>query len=245
MKLSRTRTLSNRRRRVNQQRTSRKLSGLSTNEIIDPDNTLLGNLFISSDEEGIKDITNNYQLNTQNVTISEDPHGVYNDPCFSFSNTSHIEIIKFAPHLGIEDFTIDWWEYIPKDDHQNTKTIFSLSNSKTPPLLITNDKYNKNIFITSTGHSWDIENKFIGEIVYDRWCHWAVARCNKNFYTYRDGELTNLWVSELPLDNANSNFIIGSKREKGFKGYICNFRLTLDAILWTEEFKTTRSELFY
>lgn len=230
---------------------SRKISKKLSDEI------LLGNMFIKCIDDEIIDVTENHNIIVSRTKLAEDIHAPDTSKCMEFNGKdTNINVEENGEfNLGLDDFTIDWWEYkkpIPEENswkQEIATTQFSFyknSLDKKQPYVVKSTDH-KSIYMSSDGDHWDVaDDKYMGTIPENKWIHWAIVRSNNNFYTFKNGVLRNIWISELPLNNSEGLLTIGSGPKKGhFYGYITNFRFVKGQALWTDEFKPTNDELFY
>jgi hypothetical protein len=237
---------------------SKLMSRMASRSIIkkEEDEMLLGNLFISVNDTGeIEDLNKNYNINACRVNISKAAQIKYNTGSIEFngvdSNLNVKDNDKVA--VGIEDFSLDWWECarpLPKPNYDFMPALqcvmYKNSIDRKKPLIIQNDDINKYIFLSSDGDHWDIADmKYMGEATKDEWVHWALIRCNNNFYTFRNGEVKNIWKSSEIINPSEEYFTIGSGPKGGyFYGHMNKIRFTKGQALWTEEFDV-QEDLFY
>ena len=249
------RTLSDKRSKTNSKDKSLFISRLSSRKekLHATDNSILGNVFITCKEKQIVDLTGNHELLISRAKTSNIIKYAGNDSIYFNGIDNNINIINSMHlNLGLDDFTIDWWEYklsIPKPnpDEISTKQFSFYKNSidKKQPIVIRTTEY-KSLFLSSDGDHWDIaDEKFMGTIEENQWIHWAIVRSNENLYTFENGVLKNIWISNKPINNSDSYFTIGSgPAGNNFYGYINNFRIVKEQALWTDEFNI-KKDLFY
>lgn len=217
---------------------------------------LLGNLFISvNDNEEVTDVLGNYDLDICRIKVSKAESVKYDTGSIEFNgldsniNVKDTNIVE----LGIEDFSLDWWECPKPLPVPNINSIPELqcvlyknSIDRKHPIILQNDGITKRLFLTSDGDHWDIsDGKYMGDAIKNEWVHWAIIRCNNNFYTFRNGKVKNIWSSTKVINNSPEYFTIGSgPRGSYFYGHINKFRFTKGQALWTEEFDV-QNDLFY
>jgi hypothetical protein len=235
---------------------SRSRTNFKDSREFNKDSTLLGNLFITVIDNEIVDATNDNSLIISRVVPTTDIKDISKEDSIYFNgidtNISVEDDGSFS--FGVEDFTIDWWEYklIPPETYslkQISKTQTSIcknSNSSKYPILIKN-ALGQCIYLSSNGEKYDIAfEKYIGDIEYKIWTHWALVRCNDNFYTYRNGIIKNIWASSEPTDSTDGMLTIGADAHgNNFYGCMSNIRVVKGQALWTEEFKPNSEELYY
>lgn len=233
--------------RLTSRKTSKKLS----------DEVLLGNMFIKCIDDEIVDVTENHEIIVSRTKLAEGIYAPDTSKCMEFDGKStNINVVEngtFNP--GLDDFTIDWWEYkltIPADNSWKQEiattqySFYKNTTDRKQPYAIKSTDH-KSIYISSDGDHWDIsDDKFMGTIPENVWVHWAIVRANNNFFTFKDGILRNVWISELPINNSEGLLTIGSgPKGDNFYGYITNFRFVKGQALWVDEFKPINDELFY
>ncbi len=232
---------------------SRMVSRPMLNEV--EDTTLLGHLFVTVDKTDIIDATGNHQPIISRTKMTDKNRALFGLGCVEFdgkdSNLNFTDDGDF--NFGVEDFSIDWWEY-KKSDPNDYKlelspiqySLYKNSVDRKDPINIFSNP-NKVVSITSNGDNWDIaDEKFIGSIEEDVWIHWALTRANNNFYTFKNGQIKNIWISELPVNSSNGFFTIGSSpKGNNFYGYMDKIRVVKGTALWTDEFLPNKEDLFY
>ncbi len=229
---------------------SRKISNKISDDI------LLGNLFIKCTDDQIIDLTDNHSITVSRTKLSTKMRSPDNSKCMKFNGKdTNINVLEDGTfNLGLNDFTIDWWEYKLPLPENNWKlelpeiqfSFYKNSSDKKQPYKIKNSDH-KSIYFSSDGDHWDIaDDKYMGTVPKERWVHWAITRSNDNFYTFKHGILKNVWVSSLPVNNSDELLTIGSgPKGNNFYGYITNFRFVKGQALWIDEFKPINDELFY
>ncbi len=217
---------------------------------------LLGNLFISVTEQGdIIDVNKNYNIDVCRVKVSKTDQLKYKTGSMEFNGVDTNLNVKDVDYieLGIEDFSLDWWECPKTLPTPNIKMIPTLqcvmyknSTDRKHPIILQNDGNTKKLFLSSDGDHWDIaDGKYMGEALKNEWAHWAIIRCNNNFYTFMNGKVKNIWKSDKVINNSPEYFTIGSGPRGGyFYGHMNKFRFTKGQALWTEEFNV-EEDLFY
>ncbi len=209
--------------------------------------TLLGDLFITIDNGNIVDMTGNNRLIIDKVGVN---YASIESLYFDGTN-SNIKILDTGIFsFSLEDFTIDWWEHkLTPPKYLIDKTQCSLckhTKSDKYPFLI-NDFSGQCIYLSSDGKEYDLAyRKYIGDIKYDTWTHWALVRCNNNFYTFRNGGIKNIWKAIKPIYSSMGALTIGSDtKNNNFYGYMNNIRVVKGQALWIEEFEPSDEELYY
>ncbi len=199
----------------------------------------LGDLFLVADDENVVDISGNYEINS---TCSFLEINDYSKGSIGFDGSDSNIVIDLK--LDIEDFTIDWWEY-PKNNNYNLPNVQYLYY-KEFSIIIKNDGNSKLVSLSSDGINWDIANsKYMGEVVKDIWTHWALVKCNDNFYTFINGEIRNIWKSDKVVNFFKGPLVLGGGLEgTNFLGRLKNVRVTNKQALWTERFDI-EEDLFY
>lgn len=251
-----TKVLSDKRKKTNSTQKSTLIDRLATRHVIkkDPDSMLFGDLFIRVGDEGIEDFTGKHEIINARTQIADELKDRDKSAVLKFDGlSSNINIPDDGTFIiGIDDFTIDWWEYklaIPKPNYEDIdSTQYSLyknSIDKKQPIKIRNTKY-KSIYLSSDGDHWDIaDDKYMGDVDEGKWVHWAVCRSNTNFYTFKNGEIKNIWSSDKGVNISQGLLTIGSGPSGNyFYGFINKFRFTKGQALWTEEFDP-EYDLFY
>lgn len=219
------------------------------------DERLLGDLFITVEEQEIVDRTNkhipipNRLKTTSKITHMESSGSLNFDGRDTNLNIEDGGNFNF----GLDDFSIDWWEYQRPDpeggglDISPTQySIYKNSIDRKSPFQIVNGP-NKLLYISSNGDNWDItDGKHMGAVEPDEWIHWAITRSNNNFYTFKNGVIKNIWESEEPINNSDGYLTFGSSpKGNNFYGYMDKIRVIKGTTLWTDEFKPTKEDLFY
>jgi len=235
---------------------SRSRTNYKDSRVFNKDSTLLGDLFITVIDNEIVDVTNNNSLIISRVIPTTDIKDISKEDSIYFNGIdTNISIDNDGLfNFGVEDFTIDWWEYklIPPETYKLKQistiqsSICKNTNFSKYPLLIRNTA-GQCIYLSSNGEKYDIAlEKHIGDIEFNMWTHWAVVRCNNNFYTYRNGIVKNIWLSSDPIDSTDGLLTIGADAHgNNFYGCMSNIRIAKGQALWTEEFSPNSEELFY
>ncbi|RLD66080.1 MAG: hypothetical protein DRI84_05525, partial [Bacteroidetes bacterium] len=206
------------------------------------DELLLGDMFIKCVNSHLIDITKNHTIIVSNTRVSKDITGPDNSECAEFDGkTTNINIEENGTfNLGLNDFTIDWWEYkfsLPNPNHANIPTtqysFYKNSPDKNKPFIIKNSDH-KSIYLSSNGKDWDIaDDKYMGRISENLWTHWAITRSNNNFYTFKHGIPKNRWTSKLVLNSSDGFLTVGSGLTTNhFYGCITNYRFVKGQALW-------------
>ena len=148
--------------------------------------------------------------------------------------------------FGAGDFTVDWWEY--RGGNGGAAICRDVATVYCPFLL--NWTQAGEIYMTSTGSSWDIAsgagglpNPGFGTLL-SAWSHLAVTRSGNTFRAFRDGVLKSTWTSALALKtNANALSIGVGQTSNYFAGYMDEIRISKGVARWTANF--TRPTLPY
>jgi len=200
---------------------------------------LLNDIFLTIENKKIVN-DNDIVILTNHINPNNKLNSLFfnkNDSCIKIKNSDCID-------FGIEDFTIDWWEYNLKISNKKQQLINKRDNNKTT-MLVENTNY-KTFSASSSGNSWDIaKEKQMGVIQNKKWIHWAIIKANGTFYTFKNGAVTNKWSSKQDINIPSDVFTIGSYKNNTFYGYINKFRILRHTALWSEEFKLSTEELFY
>lgn len=200
---------------------------------------LLNDLFLT--------IKNKKLINYSNTVITSNHIEVNNklNSMFFSKKDSYIKI-KDDNYFdfGVEDFTIDWWEYNLTSCNKKQQLIDKRNNNNIT-MLVENTNY-KTFSASSDGVMWDIAQEIqMGSIQNNKWAHWAVIKSNNTFYAFKNGTITNKWYSKNNINIPSDVITIGSNKNNTFYGYINKFRVLRNTALWVEEFKLTTDELFY
>ncbi len=228
---------------------SRTISGISNEE------RLLGDLFITVENQAIIDLTNKHTPIPSRLTTTSKVRHMNSPESLNFDGIDANLNVRDNGNFnfGLDDFSIDWWEFqLPDPGGWELEispiqySMYKNSVDKKQPFQILNGP-NKVIYMTSNGDNWDIaDDKFIGTVEENKWIHWAVTRSNDNFYTFKNGEIKNIWESEKPINNSDGYLTFGSSpKGHNFYGYMDKIRVIKGTTLWTDEFKHTKEDLFY
>jgi len=211
------------------------------------DNSLLGDMFLTVEGNNLIEKTGNCEIVTNRTKLEN--NDIFFDGLSSSIDIRDNNIFNF----GAEDFTVDWWEYklpLPEPNYDRIDfdqcTFFKSSSKNKQPILVKNEK-NKTLFISSDGEYWDISNgKYMGSIEVNKWSHWAITKSSNKFYTFKNGEVKNIWDCDKPIDSSKEFFTIGKgPKRNNYYGYIKNLRIVKNIALWSEEFSLCSEELFY
>jgi len=217
---------------------------------------LLGDLCVTATNDGhIVDLNNNYTLDICRAKVGITTTKKHSTGSIEFNGLDSNINVKDADNvtLGIEDFSLDWWEYpktLPKPNihyiPELQYVMFKNSMDRKHPIIFQNEGITKRLFLSSDGDHWDIsDGKYVGNADKDEWSHWALIRCNNNFYTFRNGKIMNIWKSDKVINNSDEYLTLGSGPRGGyFYGHMNKIRFTKGQALWTEEFNI-EEDLFY
>lgn len=152
-------------------------------------------------------------------------------------------IYTAPPQLGSNDFTIDWWEYIPSSINTMFADTICIdgANGNAPRALdvhFPNANYPCLYVGAGTGGSWIIDHKRIGTKIRDRWVHRAIVRHNNTIYAFEDGTLYTSVSFSASINVSTSVLSLGglSRSSRRFKGMLDNVRVFVGVALWTEDF---------
>lgn len=138
--------------------------------------------------------------------------------------------------FGSGDFTIDWWEYRTGGgcaiarDLPTTYTPFLISYGAA-----------RQIYMSSTGSSWDIKNGAtganFGTVTNNVWTHLAITRKGSTFRAFKDGVITETWTSSAAfVANSNPLCIGAAQNAQNFGGYVDELRISKGIARWTANF---------
>lgn len=196
-------------------------------------------------DDGIKDETGKVWNGVGTPVISNTQSKIGGKSLYleggSYLSTPASDNLKF----GIEDFTVDWWEYrtgavtkaqvavsCATSSTANISFIFGATNS---------NGFGDNIvwYMSSNGTTWDISGaRTMGTAIYNEWVHYAITRKDGTFYVFQNGILKDSLYSSAPIFNSVADFLIGSfaSPTELFQGYIDEFRISKGIARWTEDF---------
>jgi hypothetical protein len=149
----------------------------------------------------------------------------------SFPNSSDWE-------FGAGDFTVDWWEY------RNAAAGCSIARDFTTtycPFLL-HFGANGEIYMSSTGNSWDIANGVSGTPGFGppplgTWRHLAVTRQGSTFRAFINGVIKSTWTSSLAIyPNSNPLAIGGAQTAQYPNLYMDELRISKGIARWTANF---------
>lgn len=157
------------------------------------------------------------------------------------------------PELKSNDFTIDWWEYIPSTINTSTNeivaidgtdgtntTCLSIYHSSTTPLFALGPGAKLGLIYTG---------KSIGTKIRDQWVHRAVVRYNDKIYAFENGQLyTSFDIDpDMYIDITGSSLFVGGyKRESRlFPGMLSEMRIHVGTALWTINFTPPTQEDYF
>jgi hypothetical protein len=167
------------------------------------------------------------------------PLGVASNGVLS-QNSSYLTWPNSADwEFGAGDFTVDWWEY--RSAAGGAAICRDVTTVYCPFLL--NWTQAGEIYMTSTGSSWDIANGAgglpnpgFGQLL-TTWTHLAVTRQGNTFRAFRDGVLKSTWTSALAIkSNANPLSIGVGQTSNYFVGYMEEVRISKGIARWTANF---------
>lgn len=167
-----------------------------------------------------------------------------------FSQTSGY-IYTTPPELGTNNFTIDWWEYIPSSRDSFTSEIIVIDgtsgvakrcldicyfNSSQPMLFIGKG---------AGASSWAYYDILIGSNIRDQWVHRAVVRNGSTIYAFENGQLYKSFTCGTLSSSVSGSslFVGGFKRaDRPFVGKLDNVRVYVGTALWTANFTPPTAE---
>lgn len=163
-------------------------------------------------------------------------------------------IYTTPPELKSNDFSIDWWEYIPSSRNSFTSEIISIDGTTgtgTQTLDISYPSSTVPYLYLGKGKStgWVINNKQIGTKLRDQWVHRAIVRYNDTIYAFENGTLyTSVVIGyDFYIDiTGDSLFIGGFKRDsRPFVGMLSEIRVYVGYAVWTENFTPPNQEDYF
>ena len=166
---------------------------------------------------------------------------VYSGDTITVANSSDFD-------FGTGAFTIDWWEY--RTTSYNGAASISRDDAiahsgYTPFLLGYNASGTLQVYMSSTGSSWDIASaRSLGALNINGWHHFAVVRSGNNFYNFQDGVQTATWSSSASLLASSGDLQIGTYYTNvgQLYGYIDELRISKGIARWTTGFTPPVSE---
>lgn len=154
-------------------------------------------------------------------------------------------------NLGLDDFTVDWWEY--RTDNTTVNPVFSRNYSTSPGYCgllcgYANSTTTLACYACTTGAStWDILNSItMGSLVINEWNHFALVRNGSTFKTYKNGVYVATATSSAAIGNTSANpgiGIYGNATTNTFIGYIDCLRLTKGKALWLNNFNPPKRRI--
>ena len=165
------------------------------------------------------------------------------------SSSTRNYIYTTPPELGMSDFTIDWWEYIPASVNSFTGQMLGIdgttgSNTRCLALTYLKSSAPSMDLGRGTGASWSFDGKSIGTKIRDQWVHRAVVRSGNSIYAFENGTLfTSVSFSDSISVSGSSLFIGNFAREnRQFVGKLKHVRIHVGAALWTANFTPPTAE---
>ena len=142
--------------------------------------------------------------------------------------------------FGAGDFTVDWWEY--RNAAVGCSVARDLSTTYCPFFLHFGS--NGEIYMTSTGSSWDIANgaagvpsPSFGPATLSVWNHFAVTRQGNTFRAFKNGVQKSTWTSALALKSNTNPLCIGAAQNgQNVNSYMDEFRISKGIARWTANF---------
>lgn len=165
------------------------------------------------------------------------------------SSSTRNYIYTTPPELGMSDFTIDWWEYIPASVNSFTGEVIGIdgttgSNTYCLALMYWSNSAPSMDLGRGTGASWSFENKSIGTKIRDQWVHRAVVRSGNTIYAFENGTLFTSVSFSYSISVSGSSLFIGNfaRENRQFVGKLKNVRIHVGAALWTGNFTPPTAE---
>ena len=145
--------------------------------------------------------------------------------------------------FGVDDFTIDYWEY-----RSSTAGTVLARDGELVPGWITGYYSNghETLYMSSTGvqWEWDIANNVdMGVITLDEWTHFALVRNGTTFYTFRNGVKISEWESDKSIVVGAGGVHIGSAQGgDNYIGHIDELRISKGIARWITNFDIPTEE---
>lgn len=143
--------------------------------------------------------------------------------------------------LGTSAFTVELWAYRLTGAPSNA-TFLQLSNGTDTlsPIFGFASGSSLQIYISSTGSSWDIASgQSLGTVQVNTWVHYALTRDGSTFRAFENGVVQSTWTSTASIYQAANAVCVGLAQNSAiefYKGYIDDLRITKGVARYTSNF---------
>lgn len=158
------------------------------------------------------------------------------------------------PALRSNNFTIDFWEYIPSTVNGLTAQMVVIDGTDGTDTQCLYIGYHNGATVPSfwlgkgASSGWKY-SKVIGTKIRDKWVHRAVVRYNDKIYAFENGQLYTSFDIEynMYIDITGSSLFIGGfKRASGlYPGMLSEVRVYVGYAVWTENFTPPNQEDYF
>jgi hypothetical protein len=149
-----------------------------------------------------------------------------------------------ATQVGTGDFTIECWAYVPTTVPANVAVLSKNGYS----WLIAVSSGSVNVYISTTGSTWDVMNTTIGTISYNTWNHFAITRQGNTVRAFYNGVLggsatTAGAISDTTFGVYSGYWTSGGATFNGTGISVSNARVLKGTALYTTNFAPPTSAL--
>jgi len=159
------------------------------------------------------------------------------------------------PALRSNNFTIDFWEYIPSTVNGLTAEMVVIDGTDGTGTQCLSIGYDNGATVPSlwlgkgTSSGWIYSNKIIGTKIRGQWVHRAVVRYHNKIYAFENGKLYTSFAIEddMYIDITGSSLFIGGfkRASRLHPGMLSEVRVYVGTALWTENFTPPNQEDYF
>ena len=159
------------------------------------------------------------------------------------------------PELKSNNFTIDFWEYIPSTINGLTAQMVVIDGTDGTGTQCLDIGYDNGATVPSfwlgkgASSGWKYSNKIIGTKIRGQWVHRAVVRYDDKIYAFENGQLYTSFDIEagMYIDVTGSSLFIGGfkRASRLHPGMLSEVRVYVGTALWTENFTPPNQEDYF
>jgi hypothetical protein len=203
--------------------------------------TYTSNLLLTGTSGGVIDYhgTNNLETVGNVQLANRDPYNA-NGKSIYFDGTGDYLNILVTPNMtfGSSDFTVETWVYPTGVTAQQTLLYLNGNTSGYAALVLQIQSGALNLWMSSTGSAWSLQQGSIGTIVAGTWTHIAVTKSGTTMKVYINGTQagTNYTVAQALMTTHTLNRIgVLNASTNLFTGFLKDLRIT-KAVRYTTAF---------
>ena len=162
-------------------------------------------------------------------------NSVYFDGTADYLNVTPATALAF----GTSDFTVEAWAYLPNVTSQQSIVYLNGNTSGYAALNLQVQSGALNLWMSSTGSAWSLQQGTIGSISANTWTHIAVTKSSTTMKVYINGTQagTNYSVASSLMATYTLNQIgVYNNSSYLLTGYLSNLRVVMGTALYTGPF---------